>query len=193
MPRRMNRRLLNRPQVRQVQKIINANKDLKRKWIELSHDPSTTAVVTEATAISEGDNFDNRIDDTIRVHSMYVQWCYNHDTTAADGSTRLLVLRARYGQLDATDIPAVGATPDYDKLQVYYDEVITFEAESTEPVCRTFYKTFKNKKIPHMKVKYDDDVSATDAVINPLYVASVGDGANAPRIKGYVLVKYFDP
>lgn len=61
---------LNFKQVKQVQKIINKNKQLKHVYISAASTISTTGVLKEFTTVTEGDNFNNRDGDKIGVQSM---------------------------------------------------------------------------------------------------------------------------
>lgn len=186
---------LNFKQVKQVQRIINKNKQLKHVYISAASTISTTGVLKEFTTVTEGDNFNNRDGDKIGVQSIRFQLSIrNNSTTPTAQDCRIMLVRGKYGPLATGDMPAIAGAPDLDKMQVYYDETFSMsDIEFDMPMQRNFKKKFTTKKIPHLLVNYDDDVSASVAQKNPLYLFYIGTEATNPAaVRGYTYLKFFN-
>lgn len=191
--RKMNSRL-SFGQVKQVQKIVNKNKRLKTAWYNInSSATSGTPIFTDITAISEGEDFSQRDSDHILAASLRVQWSMINANTATNQIVRVMIVRGLHGNLLSSDMPAVGVTPNLDLMQVLYDETIHLPGAVFDPITRFHFKSFKNKKVPHMRVTYNDAASATNAFSNPVYYYAVSSvGTNGAQISGYAKLKFFD-
>lgn len=192
------RRGLNYKQVKQVQKIIQKNQQLKVFRTQLAVTGVTAGTLVELSAISEGDNFNNRDGDKIKVQSLKMPFAIEGDTASTIlQRVRILVVRSKTGPLVAANFPAsLTGQPDLDKMQVYYDRMYSYmdQQESiSDNVTVPMYKSFKNKKVPHLLCHYDDDVSATDCQQNPIYLWIVGLSNTTPvSIVGYADLKFFN-
>lgn len=186
---------LNFKQVKQVQRIINKNKQLKHVWTSAAQGFSTAGTLIEFTGISEGDNFNNRDGDKIGLQSIRAQLSMrNNTTTPTTQQIRVMIVRGKYGPLVVGDFPTLTGAPDLDKMQVYYDEIWALsDIESDPPIQRKFKKKFSTRKIPHLLVGYDDDVSASAAQRNPIYLyAETSEATNVARMEGYIYAKFFN-
>ena len=173
-------------QVKQVQKLINADKRLKTVWLPIAGTMSTSKSLHKIAVIAEGDDFDQRTGDRVKAVSMRFQWCITPtDTTLVTGDVRVMVVRATTDVLASADMPAYNGAPDLDKMQVYYDEVINLSNHEFDPISRSYFKSFKNKKIPHLNIHFDDDESATEASKNPLYLFYTAQTASNATISGH--------
>lgn len=194
------RRGLNFKQVKQVQKIVNANKALKQTYTALNANiSSNTPSLFELTEITEGDDFNTRDSDSINLQTAKVDLvAYASESLNGNSVIRLMLVRGKFGPLTVSDMPSsVNAEPDLDKIQVYHDQVYTLNDVSGPANINgiRWYKSFKNKKVPHMKVEYDDDTSASEAQKNPIYVFAISNQlstGNPPAINGFGRVKWFD-
>lgn len=191
--RKMNTRL-SYGQVKQVQKIVNKNKRLKSAWYNInSQAPSSSPIFTDITAVSEGEDFSQRDSDVILAASLRVQWSIAQANTPTAQNIRVMVVRGLHRTLLSSDMPAAGVTPNLDLMQVLYDEVIHLPGSSIDPITRFHFKSFKNKKVPHMKVTFNDAASATAAFSNPVYFYAVSTvTTNAAQVTGYAKLKFFD-
>lgn len=219
-------RRLNKPQVKQVQRIIEKNKRLKHNYQELSlglwvnSNPGSTPTRTafaELTGIPQGQESYQRSESMIQLKSYNIKLGI---VGVTDNGTaplwveevrpfRIIIVRSKRGPI--TDIlDVLGASvvdfsqqPDPDNYQVYTDEIHSFACNiGTVSSYATYllkhYKSFKNKKVPHMLVNYDDPGSVT--ITNPLYIKLVIDPqtqATSPRegqfqLQGFCHLKFFD-
>lgn len=187
-------RPLNRRQVKQVQKIVDINKKLKQNWTFATDTIDTTGYLLEFTAIPEGDDFNQRSSDKIRLQSIRAQLAVRQTgVTPSSADVRVMIVRGKFGPLAVGNMPAYNAEPDLDRMQVYYDFITTLADVEINPIHLTYMKKFRTKKVPHISVNYDDDVSGTAAQNNPLYLYAVGStAANAPFLRGYIKAKWFD-
>lgn len=225
------RRKLNRTQIRQVQKVVNANKRLKNYYVPINHSFTNSGAVGNYIGITELTSVGiNGPDATVRQTSEILLQSYNiklgmvpHD----DGlnpiymwpaSYRIIIARSKQGP--ATDIssqtgPITNFTdqPDPDVYQVYADEIHTAGGgtASGAVLARSnpslgylmhMYKSFKNKKVPHMVVGYNDTTATPDATTannNPILMKIIVDPAFSGdeaefnfQLKGFGHIKFFD-
>lgn len=186
-------RKLNNRQVKQVQKIINSNKLLKVFYTAMPGGiASATPQLIPLDSVTKGDEFFQRDSDRINVQSLKLTLgIYN--TAAAVNTIRIIVLRSKVGPLVVGDLPAaINTVPDLDKMQVYEDRIYSFgTAGSAAFFNDQMFKSFKNKKVPHMKVGYDETVSATLAQDNPLYIYFL-TLQDSIVVQGHARLKFFD-
>lgn len=180
-------------QFRQVVKIVNAKKELKRVYYNLNAFASTdTGNTTEITSISEGNNWNERDSDRIQCLSLKgnIQ-LYGPDTT---NTIRVMIVRSKTGPLVLGDFPTLAGQPDLDKYQILFDR--TYMTASEMPITeRSFISIkFKNKKVPGLNVGYDNSVSNSFAQSNPIYLWSRSDSALEadPLINGQLELKFYD-
>lgn len=193
---------LNFRQVKHVQKIIEKDKVIKRVDVPFQGTFTTTGDLYEITQIAKGNDTITRDSDRIHVMKVSIQNLFSNTTNTTQAlRLRVMFVRSKKGPLVIANFPAYIATPDFDKMQVYYDEIhilgpfstTATQAQSSQTVLKLAYKkSFKNKKIPHLNVGYDTDVSVTDAQDNPLYMYTVGDSANSIGQQGYARISWFD-
>lgn len=193
-----NRKGLNFKQVKQVQKIIQKNQQLKTFRSVLANTITTTGVLIECTAITEGDNFNNRDGDKIKVQSLKIPYtiCPATDNAIVQNN-RIIIVRGKFGPLVVADMPTtVTGQCDLDKMQVYHDrlyQVIDNQDAINDHVVVPFYKSFKNKKVPHLLCHYDDDISASACQSNPIYVYTIASSATTPStLAGFGDLKFFN-
>lgn len=192
-PRATRRRGLNYKQVKQVQKIVNKNKQLKSQQDIASQAVTTAKYLYEITEITEGDDFNQRTSDKIFLQSLKINMSINQAGTLTQQLCRVMVVRGKNGPLSTADLPAYSTEADLDKMQVYYDRIVRIPATAIDPIQWDFFKSFRNKKVPHLKVRYDDDVSAISAEGNPIYVYAVSsEGTNGFVLSVNSKVKWFD-
>lgn len=198
-------RRLNKRQVKQVQKIVEKNKQLRTAYVDLDDASfaSSSPVFVELTSIAEGDDNNLRDSDRINLKSIRLNLVASKlpATTNGDVTTiRVLIARSKTGPLTVADFPASTiALPDNDKMQVLYDRYYALGPYDTDgifidSVLREIpiKLKFANKKVPHLTVGYDDDVSATAAQHNPIYLNIEATGNNTMRLDGVAIVKWFD-
>lgn len=196
------KRGLNFKQVKQVQKIINSNQRLKTFRASLNVGVVTTAgVLTEVSAIAEGDDFSQRDSDRIRAASLKLHGAVQGNT-AVTGYTvlRIMLCRAKHGVLALADMPVGGNITDQadlDKIQVYSDRlyILHDDADGSGTAHNDIFvfKSFKNRKVPHMNIEYDDSESATLAQKNACYVFQLSNQAvNGGRFIGWTDLKFFN-
>ncbi len=185
---------LNFKQVKQVQKIIEKNKRLKVEFKNQVDVMTSVGALNELTTVAEGDDFNERQGDIINAMSLKVQWTVSPNATPTAGVYRIMIVRARIGALVAADLPAVVGTPDLDKFQVLYDKVYNVNASATYMnFGETYFKSFKNRKVPYMKVRYDDDISASAAQDNAIYLWTIsGILIEGPSFQAFTRLKFFD-
>lgn len=127
---------------------------------------------------------------------------------------RVIIVRSKEGPVsDITTLIANASIvnfvqqPDPNKFQIYTDEIFTAGGSSETTLKNNvslgylmhFYKSFKNKKVPHMIVGWNEADTPGDAAdINPIYMkvivdpnATVGDSYNF-QLQGFCHLKYFD-
>lgn len=190
---RSNKRGLNYKQVKQVQKIVNSNKSLKTKRLSVQQSPTSAGTLTEITGVSEGDDYNQRNSDRINALSIKMALTLSHDTTNTGRvSSRVVIARSKVGPLALGDFTlSATAQQDLDKMQILYDRC--FQTDPDAPVVNDIlhYKSFKNRKVPHMVVGYDDDASATAAQNNPIYLLTYSsDASDGPAFQGYIDFKF---
>ncbi len=187
-------RPLNTRQVRQVSKIINSQRILKRKLTMFnSFAVSTTGSLIEISAIAEGDDYQQRTGDII----LALKASFSLAFQAGDVTNllRVMLVRAKFGSLDVSQMPAIGNEADQDRMQVYFDKHWFMDNVGIVTLNDVQHvKSFTNRKVPGLNIKYDDTTSATAAQSNALYIYFVSDSGTAPHISavGHVLLKYFD-
>lgn len=187
---------LNFKQVKTVQKLINKNQQMKVVRQAVSSTMNTTGVLTEISTCAEGDNFNNRDGDKIKCQSIKCVLTITPNASSATSQVvRILVARGKNGPLAIGAFPAtVNAQPDLDQMQVYHDRIYSVVKDQDGinfdvPI----YKSFKNKKVPHLLIHYSDAVSSTLANDNPLYLFVLGNNAtNPPTCAGYTDMKFFN-
>lgn len=189
-------RKLNNRQVRQVQKIVEGNKQIKRLNTSVNGTFTTTGDLYELTAIAKSNTNLTRDSDRINLLQAELEVGFYSDT-AGYKQLRIMMVRGKYGPLVLADFPDIVTTPDYDKMQVYHDRVYTIGPGSTNFDSSVIHrvnlkKQFKNRKVPHLNVIYDTDVSATAAQDNPIYIYFIQSSANAITSSGYGSIKWFD-
>lgn len=198
-------RRLNFRQVKQVQKIVDSNKQLKRVYGDITVSTLvTTGSLTELTVISKGDENFERDTDRIRLLKAEVELgILNQQVTP--GNVRLMLVRSKVGPLVAGDFPtSQSGTPDFDKMQVYHDRLYSIHDSASSvagdapnggaTIHRIIMsKSFKTSKIPHLNVIYDTDESATAAQDNPIYLWMwASQSSNGVNVRGRTIIKWFD-
>lgn len=192
------RKGLNFKQVKQVQKIINKNLQIKTYRSVIAVTSTTAGSLIECTSISEGDNFNERDGDKIKVQSLKIPYSICPDTTnAIVHNVRVMVVRGKYGPLVVGDLPTtVTGQADLDKMQVYHDklyQLIDNQDALNDNVIVPFYKSFKNKKVPHLLSHFDDSVSATACQSNPIYFFTIASSSTTPCVlAGFGDLKFFN-
>lgn len=182
---------LSNRQVKQVQKIVNSNKDFKQRHFGANGNISTTQLLIPLTTVPIGSNFNNRESDRIRAVSLKGQVVVALNNTPLSQRNRIMVVRSKTGKLTVTDFPTLHNQPDLDKFQVLMDQIyISGDGDFTPEIFR-FYKSFKNKKIPHMNIGYDNE--ANDVITNPIYLYMYGSSGTNGNTYNYAFnLKYYD-
>lgn len=221
---------LNKPQVKQVQRIIESNKRIKNYYAPIIADFTDVNTATqlstyfqELTGTVQGDNSTSRSEMMIFLKSYNIKFgLSNYTNDASAPSTlmvampfRVIIARSKVGPLaDINDIAGSSINtfyqqPDPDKYQVYTDEVFSVSGNASSGTSASMnisfgflphiYKSFKNKKCPHLKVGYDAQYSATQANKSPIYMKILVDpGTNAIgdtynfSLNGFCHLKWFD-
>lgn len=186
---------LSNKQKKQVKSIVNSQKDMKQFFQSFLQTPlSGTAEIDDLTLVAKGDAFNQRSEDTIQALSLKVNFCLANNATGTRQVFRILIVRAKNIPLVLADVPTVTATPNYEKMQVYYDK--TFFCDTAEHTTfQSFEKklNFKKKQIPYMKIGYDESVSATIPQRNGIYIMSCSsEASNAPAIQGTASLKFYN-
>lgn len=182
-------------QVKQVQKIVEKNKLIKRDNEDLGGTFDTTGDLYELTNIAKGDESFQRDTDRIAVKRVKLSFSVQN-VTANYNSYRVMVVRSKIGPLVAANFPTSIGNADYDKMQVYYDKFHGIGPGITliDQGIRThqILVRFSNKKVPHLNVGYDETASATLARDNPLYMWIVGHTADDLQSQGFSEITWFD-
>lgn len=106
---------------------------------------------------------------------------------------RVIVARSKIGPLVVGNFPAaINTVPDLDKMQIYEDKIFSFGTAGSAAFLNTeLFKSFRNKKVPHLLIGYDETTSATVAQNNPLYVYFL-TLQDSIVVQGYSRLKFFD-
>lgn len=220
-----NKRGLNRRQVKQVQRVIEKNKRLKNRYVpvlaQLTNAAGATPATTyfqELTIIPRLDDSVSRSEDQILLKSYNIKLGMGYMTNDAVPATtlleqvtyRLIIVRSKQGPvldiLDPTGLSITGwqAQPDPDLYQVYTDELFSCSGAAVPGGVNIslgylmhFYKSFKNKKVPHMIVAYNGTTTST--INNGIYMKIIPD-PNATgladifqfQLEGFCHLKWFD-
>lgn len=219
---------LNRRQVKQVQRQIEKNKRIKNTYVGIFGDFTDVNTATplqtyfiEFTQLLQGDKSYERSEFEVLMKSYNLKLgvsAYTNDATVPSTlmipwSFRIIIARSKIGaQTNIVDLANASivdfrSQPHPDKYQIYTDEIISISgntsavngAPNISPgYLWHFYKSFKNKKVPHMIVGYDED-SVNAAVNNPIYMKIIVDPGTNPAgetynfsLNGFVHLKYFD-
>lgn len=223
------KRKLNRTQTKQVQKIIQANKRIKNYYVpidfEFTNETGATQLFTnfqELTSVGiNGPDASVRQTSEIQLQSYNIKLGlvpYTNDVAMAVPSQvnapyRVIIARSKQGPVtdivdNAGAIVSFTQQPDPDIFQVYHDEIHT-PASATGGnelgYLMHMYKSFKNKKVPHMIVGYNDTTATPDATganNNPIYMKILVDTSFASpsgggaifnfQIRGFAHMKFFD-
>lgn len=185
------KRPLNSRQVKQVGRLINKQKQLKHVYIDQVQTLGTTATFKEITTTSEGTGISLRDSDKIFLQSLRAQWTISSAATPVAAQVRVMIVRGRNGPLVVGDMPAITAAPDYSKMQVLFDTRLGYPDADFDPMRYSYFKSFKNKKVPHLKVRYEG--SDTAASGNPIYMYTIASSAaNVGTLHGWSKIKFFD-
>lgn len=213
-PRSLPARKLNRRQVKQVQKIVNSNMFLKQTYLAVANNTAvaSTGTLLEITAIPDGDAFNQRESNRLRLLSYNAKYQFRNSSsnTISSGTEtprlRMLIVRSKQGPLVLADLPTtVTGLPDLDRMQVYHDRVHylpyflytgTTEAGNIPGDLATIndiqdFKSFHNKKTPHLNVGFDL-LSDEFANVNPIYILFITDVDSIPLVSGWTHIKFFD-
>lgn len=196
---------LNFRQVKQVQKIINADKKLKIAYNSISQSNiiATNPLFLEVTRTTQGLGDSNRTETDIKLLSYRLSFAFFREGTSTSIDPvycRVMVVRG-YRPLVVADMPTdVISTPDRDIMQVYYDKVIAFGPnQTTLGVAQSMLynmdikKKFKTSKIPHLNVGYEN--TDTNAVNNPIYLYVLDEltgSNNEVQVRGFASIKFYD-
>jgi len=200
-------RKLNTRQVRQVQQIVERNKLYKHAYISLVDASvlSATPAFIELTALAKGDEIDQRSGDRINLIKIKLSLLIRRiqDNAASDVAPfRVLIVRSKEGVKVVGDLPiSMSNAPDFDEFQILHDQVYavgpndadTGLVDNTSRTINLKFK-FKNKKVPHMVVGYDEDDSATVGQTNPIYltVYNENDTGAGISLTGWSHLQWFD-
>jgi hypothetical protein len=201
-------RKLNFRQVKQVQKIVDKNKQLKQCWTPLddaSFD-SSNPVFIELTQLTEGDDFFERDSDLVRLLSLKLMFTINRlpaTTNASVTTARIMVCRTKVGPLTVADMPGspVSSTqPNLTKYQVLYERFVSigpYDSDSNGFIDNTSKDVqiklkFRNRKIPHLGLMYDESVSNTASQKNAVYLHIDTSDTTTMALQGQSLAKYYD-
>jgi len=199
-------RKLNFRQVKQVQKIVNANKQLKQCWTPVDQSPSsTTPYFLELTQLAEGEDFNQRDSDLVSAIGLNLKFTINRlaaTTNSTVSTVRMMVVRSKVGPLVVGDLPASPASatmPNLTKYQVLYERFISIGPYDSDgifidTVCKDISVSFKFRKgkIPHLGLMYDDGVSATACQKNAIYLYLDNSDATTLAAVGQSVLKYYD-
>lgn len=175
----------------------------------------------EITSVGQGDQSNLRSEEQIMLKSYNIKlgldW-YGNDASPTPTTImivapfRVLIVRSKRGPqtdiFDPAGIPVSdwGSQPDPDLYQTYTDEIISVSGNNSSTTQTNvapgflwhFYKSFKNKKVPHMIVGYDEN-TGDQAISNPIYIKIIVS-SNAPpagesynfALHGFAHLKFFD-
>ncbi len=187
----MSRKGFSQKQYKIVRKMIQSDKSYKEKQQSVVNtNLLTTGDLTEITLISEGDDFNVRASDKCYLTKIEMQL----ELGETEGNCRVIVARGRNGPLSTADFPTITGAVNIDKLQVYYDRLLSIQGGDLMSRRVSFKKSFSKGKIPHMVLRYDDDISAFACQHNPVYLWAVsGEGdSTGPKIFGNVTANFYD-
>lgn len=212
-------------QVKQVQKIVNSNKRLKHFYYAIDNpyqiNPGAggTNILTsfdELTRITVGSGSAERDSEYINLQSVNLKMALatnTNDATVPRTSIetigyRVIIVRSKSGPvadiLDRTNVTIIdwSQQPDPDLYQVLHDEIFNPIQAAGIPglgYLQKFYKSFKNKKVPHMVVRYDDNGADPVASINNgLFMKVILDPTLSPtgitnfKLLGHFHLKWYD-
>lgn len=203
------RKPLNRRQVKQVQKIVEKNKELKMSWTAINDASADSGNPTfvELTTIAEGEDFNQRDSDKVNLISLDLKFSIGRLPATTNNTVsflRMLVVRAKGRPLTVTDmtndILVVGTTPpDIDLYQILDERILglgPFDSDSNGMISNVVinyskkYK-FKNAKVPHMTLLYDDDESATACQKNAIYLFIISSDTTTFQVAGQAKLKFY--
>lgn len=185
---------LSRRQFKQVVKIVNSKKQIKRNYFMLpSFQAAPLGATAELTSIAEGDDWNQRDSDRIQVQKIKGSFVVIGLDSA--NTIRFMIVRSKIGPLTLAAFPTLTGVPDLDKMQVYFDRTyITTSACPVVPERQFVNIKFKKGKIPGLNVGYDDNVSSSFAQNNPIYIYAISDSQVTPDpiFNGDLVVSFYD-
>jgi len=199
-------RPLNRRQFKQVQKIVDKDKQLKQCWTPLtSASFSSTPYFVELTELAEGEDFNQRDSDLVNAISLDVKFTIARSAATTNGTAstvRIMIVRSKVGPVVVADLPASPTSstqPNLTKYSVLYERFISIGPYDSDgifidTVCKDIQHKikFKKGKIPHLGLMYDDAVSATAAQKNGIYLYVDNSDATTLTLAGQSRLKYYD-
>ncbi len=162
MPQGKRRGLTGRQRT-QVKKLITSNQQVKQLWLSVNNIFTDAGTLQELTTIGEGNDFDERNTDRIKVLSARLHVSIGPTAVnSLEQTDRVMIVRSKRGPLLLADLPGIFSAPDLDKFQVLLDRYLFYSGQSEQDQSTIdMFHSFKKGRIPHMKCIYDDDVSAT--------------------------------
>lgn len=211
-------------QVKQVQKIVNSNKRLKHYYLPIDnafqygltggYTPIGTSF-QELTLLDPGGASHQRDAEIVNLQSYNIKMglAINTDDASTPATAllpvgfRIIIVKSKEGHItDITDPSQASIVdwiqqPDPDLYQIYTDEIFNPVAGTANDTASLgylmkFYKSFKKKKIPHMKVKFDDTL--LPSIGNGIFMKIIADPNIAAtvsysfKLTGFCHLKWFD-
>lgn len=201
-------------QVKQVQKLIERNKELNRSWTVLTQGFND---ITNSIVFGNHDT-NGRLSNQINVVGLHIELLARNivtDTTTGDiPCVRVIIGRTKGTGVTSLDsAESIATMPDPDDFQIYVDKILSPTAmavagTATDNVLMqsfkfSYKKSFKNKKIPHLNVLYDENDADPNIVRkNQLFIAILADNTALPdpdegslatlSVNGFASLKYYD-
>lgn len=186
-------------QVKQVQKIVNKNKQYREHFIYISTESNSTGYLGELTNVQYNlaSDYNDRVGNTLQVKHIEVKLDYLKADTVGQ-LNRILIVRSKVGPLISTDFPVVNAQANLSRMEILYDKMFYERSGAAtggvEPVVN-FKHSFKSSKVPHLNVEFVDEDSTTAAQKNPIYIWIISETAAASTdnlVTGYSKLHYYD-
>ncbi len=191
-----NKRGFSQKQYKTIRKMIQSDKSYKEKQSASGVIGLTSSGnLSEFTSIAEGDDFNVRASDKCYLTKIEMQMEVISGSSTTNDTVRIIVGRGRNGSLSTADFPSTTGAVNTDKIQVYYDRLVIINDNQTQARRFSFNKSFSKGKIPHMVLRYDDDVSAFSCQHNPVYLWAVSDhpvSVGAPDSAQIITANFYD-
>lgn len=175
-------RPLNFRQIKQVQKMVKKDDQLKVKVLRAVQAVGTTASVIDLSAVAN--------DCTIHgIHLSVDLSASQNETTATSSYIVCAIARWRPGGPPDTSDFATNSM-DNDKWFYYYYKSFYLPDFSTEPIRMSKKISLKNAKIPHINIDNDGNADSSNNGLYLLLISS--ENTNKPNVYYHTRFSYYD-
>lgn len=176
-----------------VRKVIMNTAETKRNVDTMSSQAISTTVHTiELTDIGTGDGSGARDGNEIYARTLYGRYTVGLHASATASLVRFILYTPREASTLLTTIDYIDRVPP-ENYTVWMDKLITVNSDYPVKVVRLLKKWY-NRRVPGMKVQYDEGATTASTTKNPVVLAIVSNEAtNTPTLNGDTTLYYKDP